>query len=471
MRIDHSEPDSLSVGRKLGFGLGDYGLNLYWQTLSLFVLFFYTDVLGLPASTAGLIYMVASIWDGLTDPVMGALAERTRTRWGRYRPYLLIASVPLALSFCFLFFMPGLDGFGLTAVVMAGHLLFRTCYTVLSIPFTSLTARITSSARERSQLAGFRMVFASMAGMTVAYTTQPMVAYFGGGDAARGFIYSAAVFAMVATAIFPIVFLSTREPPEDMGSAHFIGLAQCWENVSRNRAFWVVIFAAIGGVMCSTVIGKSILYYYKYFLHDEAGARYALVAYTGTGMFFVPVWVFLSNQYLGKQRTWLVSTVVVLLGLAYFALRDIQSSLEMLLLIAFLNIGTIGIWLTFWSMLPDTVEYGAWRTGVRVESFTFGLGSFAQKVALGLAAGLFGAALDFVGYVPNVEQTPETLAGMKAIIVGFPSAGLIIGGIIMLFYPMGPGEHERLVRVLARTESGPGAASTVGTLVKPDLLN
>ena len=206
------QPHQLSLARKVGFTIGDYGFNLYWQSVSLFLMFYYTDAVGLSATTAGLIYMAASIFDGITDPIMGALADRTRTKWGRYRPYILWGTIPLALSFAGLYYKPALDAFGIAAVVCAAHFLFRACYTVSSIPYISLTARVTSSSGERSTIAGFRMLFANLAGMTVSFSTQPLVQLFGGGDQARGFFYVACVLALVASCIFPIVYFATREP-------------------------------------------------------------------------------------------------------------------------------------------------------------------------------------------------------------------------------------------------------------------
>ena len=160
--------DRLSLPRKLGFTLGDYACNIYWQSLSLFLLFFYTDVVGLSAATAGWIYMVASIWDGAIDPLIGAVADRTRSRFGRYRPYILFGAVPLGLSFCLLYYKPPFQGTGLVVWLLATHILLRTTYAILNIPFMSLNARMTTSSSERSTLAGFRMLFATLAGLTVA---------------------------------------------------------------------------------------------------------------------------------------------------------------------------------------------------------------------------------------------------------------------------------------------------------------
>ena len=442
----------LSFARKIGFTVGDFACNLYWQSVSLFLLFYYTDALGLSAGTAGLIYMLASIWDGLIDPFMGAIADRGRSRWGRYRPYILFGSVPLGLSFAFLYYRPALDGLGLTAAVMAAHFLFRTCYTALSIPYTSLNARLTPSSSERSTLAGMRIMFATAAGLVVALTTQPMAARFGGGDLARGFFYAACVLALVATAIFPIVFLSTREPPETEETVAPLGMADYWRALRGNRAFWAVMGGIVCAVTCTTALGKSVLYYFKYYLHDEAASRTALALCAALGLLLVPAWL-LVTKFVGKRVAWFVATGWGLAGLAAFAVTDIRTPGLMIGFLAYMHVASIGLALTFWSMLPDTVEYGEWRTGLRTESFIFGLGQFFLKVALGLGAGLFGWSLDLVGYRPNVEQTAATLHGMKIIMVAFPAAGLLACGLVMLFHPLGRGVHEDIVAQLAKRRS------------------
>lgn len=438
----------LSMKRKAGFAIGDYACNLYWQSISLFLMYYYTDVVGLPATTAGVIYMVASIFDGAIDPVMGAVADRTRTRWGRYRPWILMGAIPLGFSFAALYWKPALDGLGLIAVVLATHLVFRVAYTAVSIPYSSLTARITTSSDERNGLAGFRMFFATLAGLTISFLTQPMVALFGGGDQARGFFYAACTIALVATSILPLVFLATREPVLASDDQPMPGMRDYWRSIRVNRAFWLVMIAITSAALCSTVIGKSVLYYFKYFVEDEASARYALSIKSAAGLLIIPSWVYVTKV-TGKRGAWFTATGWALVGLAVFALTDIRDVVDASLMFLFLHVAILGLNMTYWSMLPDTVEYGEWRSGVRAESFIFGFGIFFQKVALGLAAGLLGVMLDLVGYVPNIPQTAETLEGIKLIITVFPAIGLAMAAVAMWLHPLRRGEHERISRELA----------------------
>jgi GPH family glycoside/pentoside/hexuronide:cation symporter len=438
----------LSLARKVGFTVGDYACNLYWQSVSIFLLFFYTDAVGLSAGIAGLIYMIASVVDALCDPVMGAIADRTRTRRGRYRPYILYGCIPLGLCFVLLYFRPPLAGILLAAWMMATHIIFRLAYTALSIPYTSLNARLTDNSDERSTMAGLRMAFGVLAALTIAFFTTPLVTALGHGSVASGFTWAAAVFALLATAIFPLVYLCTREPPEAETDPAGMDLAASWRAVARNRAFWVLVLAACVAFACTTALGKSVLYYFKYYLRDEAAARYALTAMAAIGLVAIPGWV-LATKVIGKRNAWFAAVGWGLAMLALFAFVDIRNPVLMTAWYMATNVGGLGASLTFWSMLPDTVEYGEWRGGARTESFVFGLGQFFLKAALGIGAGLFGWLLDLAGYVPNAAQTPATLAGLKLIMVALPATGLAGAGLAMILYPLRKGDHESIVDQLA----------------------
>jgi GPH family glycoside/pentoside/hexuronide:cation symporter len=454
--------DQLSLGRKLGFTVGDYACNLYWQSLSIFLLFFYTDAVGLSAATAGFIYMIASIWDGAIDPVIGALADRTRSRYGRYRGYILFGAVPLALTFALLYYKPPLTGTALVVWLLATHMIFRTTYAVLSIPYTSLTARVTSSSKERSTLAGLRIIFAVLAALTISFFTQPLVGAFGGGQG-QGYFGAACVFGVVATLIFPIVFATTREPPIDHDAEPQLRLRDYWKAIRLNRAFWVVMACIVCAVICSTTLTKSILYYFKYYLNDEAASRVALSLNAAAGLLITPLWM-VASRWIGKRTSWFLASALGLAGLAWFAAVDVRSVALMFGFFVGMNVALLGLYMTFWSMLPDTVEYGEWRSGVRTESFVFGLGQFFLKVSLGFGAGLFGWALDLVGYVPNVAQSASTLHGLKTIMVVLPVVGVFAGCGVMLLYPLRNGVHEQIVEQLderkraARAQLAPEAS-------------
>jgi GPH family glycoside/pentoside/hexuronide:cation symporter len=429
----------------LAFAAGDFAFNLYWQSLSLYLLFYYTDSVGLTAAAAGLIYMVASIWDGLVDPVIGVMANRTQTRWGRYRPYLLLGALPLGLAFMLLYWRPPLAGTALIAVVLGGHLLFRSLYALVSVPYAALTARITLDARERGNISGLRMLFATLAAMTVALTTQPIaIAVTGRSNGALGFFVAAAAFGAIATAVILFVFATTREQQAEAGAAPPIGLWPALSSVARNRAFWTLVIGGGFMICCATALGKSVLYYFKYALHDEAGARGALALSSASGLVAAPLWMLAARAW-SKRAVWLGACAMYAAGLIVFALVPIRSAQLTTAFLIYMQAGYVGMAFAYWGLLPDTVEWGQWRTGVRAEAVVFGLALLFQKVSLGLGAGLFGTALSVVGYHANQAQTAETLRGMKAVMVGLPLAGVALCALVMVFNPLRRGVHERIV--------------------------
>lgn len=439
----------LSLSEILGFTVGDFGCNLFWQSISLYLLFFYTDAVGLTASVAGLIYMVASIWDGITNPLMGAIAEHTHSRWGKYRPYILFGSPFLCASFALAYYRPAWSGARLIAFLLMSHMMLRTAYAVVSIPLSSLSARLTSNSRTRTTIAGFRMIFAMFAGIVVAYFTQPIVSRVGKENAAFGFEVAAIVFAAIALGVFPLVFLSTREPADPPGRAPALGAREYWRTLRSNRAFWIVMIEVTCVIGCATAFGKSILYYFKYYLRDPATAHWALTWDSAAGLVILPGWM-LIERYLGKRNAWFLGSTLGFVGLIFFATTEIHSAVAMVWFTVYMQIPILGLAMTFWSMLPDTVEYGEYLTGIRAEGLVFGLGQFILKVALGLGAGGLGLALSYVGFRADVPQSLDTLNGIRAIMYAFPLALLGIGFVAMIFYPLGRGAHEKIVLELER---------------------
>ena len=449
-------PARLGLGRMVAFAAGDFGFNLYWQSLSLYLLFFYTDAVGLSAAAAGLIYMVASIWDGLIDPVIGIAAGRTHTRWGRYRPYLLFGAAPLGLAFVMLYYRPPLAGTALVATMLGGHLLFRSLYALVNVPYAALTARITQNAGERATIAGQRMLFATLAGATVAMATQPIAqAVTGRTNGAAGFVVAAGASALIATLVILSVFATTRERGTVGLQAPPIGLATAWRGVAGNRAFWTLVLGGGFMIACATALGKSVLYYFKYALHDEAAARTALTLSAMSGLVIVPAWMFAAKR-MSKRTIWLASCAIYATGLVAFALVQVRAAWVMDVFLVYMQIGTLGLAFAYWGLLPDTVEYGQWRTGVRAEAVVFGLALLFQKISLGLGAGLFGLALGLVGYHANQVQTPATLHGLKTIMVALPLLGVCVCALAMAFNPLRRGTHERIVDDLLAREGREG---------------
>jgi GPH family glycoside/pentoside/hexuronide:cation symporter len=445
---------SLSWPRKIGYASGDFALNLFFTFTSLFLLYYYTDVLGITPTQAGLVIMVALVWEGIIDPLMGVIANRTRSRWGRYRPYLLFGAVPLSGSFVAMFLPTGLSGTALLVYVFASHLLFRTFYTVVGIPLIAISADITSDSIERSSVAGARMLFAMLCGLTLATLSLPLVDTFGGGQ--RGYFILSIVFGVVATLVLGIVFMATGRGghAETIMAAPVPSIAAMARMVASNRPFLLLLAAVMFGSIGSTVGSKALLYYMKYYAGSEASVTTALMLSTASAALAVLPWLHVTKR-TSKRFVWLAGTAISVTSAMLLFLLAPKVGALLWALIMLGGIGASAYALTFWSMVPDTVEYGEWHSGVRAEGALYGLVSLSQKVALGLGIGLLGILLDVIGYRANEPQGPDTLAGVKLLLTVVPAGLALVAGACIWFYPLDRRTHSTLVSNIQKRRAEP----------------
>ena len=438
----------LSLKTRLGYGIGDIAICLYWSGVGLYLLYFYTDVVGISPSMAGLIYGIGMLWDALTDPFMGYIAERTRTKWGVYRPYLLFGNLPLALSFILLFWVPPFEGSMLFFFLLFTNLLHRTCFTLVSVPFSSLTPRITSDSQERTNLTGFRMMGAQTGTNLMALFAFPIIFWVGGENESLGFVVLAALAGLTAMAIHAITFVTVKEPENDQGIERVGGsLSEAASAIGKNGPFWLVFSATLIVGITTIFFGNNLIYYTKYALdlHEYQGT---ILFTSGIVAFLsIPIWWAISNK-LGKKITWLISSSITLTALMVFYIYPITLLNELLVLVAFIGFGSGAGGILFWSMLPDTIEYGEVHTGVRSESSLYGFMTFAQKGSIAFAIIILGVVLDAIGFQANEIQSKNTIDDMKAIMTLIPSIGVAISLIIIYFYPIDAKMHKELLEQL-----------------------
>ena len=438
----------LSLKTRLGYGIGDIAICLYWSGVGLYLLYFYTDVVGISPSMAGLIYGIGMLWDALTDPFMGYIAERTRTKWGVYRPYLLFGNLPLALSFILLFWVPPFEGSMLFFFLLFTNLLHRTCFTLVSVPFSSLTPRITSDSQERTNLTGFRMMGAQTGTNLMALLAFPIIFWVGGENESLGFVVLASLAGLTAMAIHAITFVTVKEPENDQGIERVGGsLSEAASAIGKNGPFWLVFSATLIVGITTIFFGNNLIYYTKYALdlHEYQGT---ILFTSGIVAFLsIPIWWAISNK-LGKKITWLISSSITLTALMVFYIYPITLLNELLVLVAFIGFGSGAGGILFWSMLPDTIEYGEVHTGVRSESSLYGFMTFAQKGSIAFAIIILGVVLDAIGFQANEIQSKNTIDDMKAIMTLIPSIGVAISLIIIYFYPIDAKMHKELLEQL-----------------------
>jgi GPH family glycoside/pentoside/hexuronide:cation symporter len=441
---------TLSFGTRVSYAVGDLGLNVYWQGVGLFLFFFYTDILGIPAWWAGVTILIASLWDAITDVLIAGLADRTQTSMGRYRPYLLLTPPFLALAFCAMFYVPSTLSAGpLIAYALATHLIFRTLYTLYAIPYSSLSVRVALDSASRSRLAGTRMQAAAIGGLTTAMATPSIVARFTewSGDPGQGWLLAAVLMAVAATTAMWVCFAGTREQAIAETSPVQGGIADDFRTaiamLRRNGPLVRVFLCITLASLCLAMLSKTIIYWFKYAVGNEAAAGLALIIGPSILILCAPLWAWYSVRR-SKRQAWMLGAGITLFGCLLFFALPMQNTLAVYASLAFIGLGTSSFAVMFWSMLPDTVEYDRWISGENHEAKVFGFASFAQKSALGLNAFILGVLLDGVGFVPNVAQSEGTLLGLKSIMSLIPALGALLTLVVLFRYPLDAAEHTRI---------------------------
>jgi sugar (glycoside-pentoside-hexuronide) transporter len=425
----------------LGYSLGDLGINLNFQMIGFYLAYFYTDVFGIsPGHVAGL-FLVARAWDAINDPIMGYLADHTKTRWGRFRPYLLIMAIPLNLILVACFFTPDISTEAKVVYAYVTYLLHGMAFTALGLPYSSIAAVITQDQQERAVIASYRMFFAVIVGMSiVAVGVRPMVARFSSEQ--MGFTTVAVIFAAASTLLLFFSFKVSQErvqvPKERYHLKDIVTI------VTKNDALLVLALAMIlnTGVW---VIGNAVaLYFFKYILNNadlQSLFFFVMIPFNIVGVLLAP---YLSRR-IGKHKAFIWgSLVVALIGISRYFVPD-----ELVWVIFGVSaIGTVGQMMcsvTQWGMVPDTVEYGHWKTGFRSEGIPIAFFSFSQKLGMALAGALAAWIMSMTGYVANTELTPAAEEGIRWLFNILPGLCSVLCLVTLLFYKLTRQRYEEIV--------------------------
>jgi GPH family glycoside/pentoside/hexuronide:cation symporter len=423
-----------SKPRLLLFAFGDFAFNLYWQSVMLFLLFYYTDALDLPIAVAAMTYMIASVWDGVANLVAGIMVDRRHATL-RYGAILVAGAVPLGACFMLMYMPPLMTGGWAIATILVAHLLFRTAYAAVNVPYLAMTARVSADGGDRAFIAGMRMLFGTAAAVVVALCTIPVGRWLAGATASQSYFASAILFAVVGTLILMLVGATYREgttiqrPLPDSVRAVLVSLF-------RNRAFVTLSAAMMAMIVAINVINKSVLYYFKYLLNDPEAGQLALASMGVVSGVAIPLWMMLG-RIVGLRALWFIAAGLGIAALGIFAAADVHESALMQAFLIALQVMIVGLNFVFWAMLPNTVEYGEQATGLHIEGSVFGVASLLQRIAIGVATAILGWSFASAGYVANVQQSAGTLSGMRATIVVVPVLFLALSCVAMLSNPLG----------------------------------
>jgi len=445
----------LSTLEKLGYGLGDTASNFIFHTCNVFLFYYYTDVFGLAAGAVGTLFLVTRLVDALVDPLVGALADRTQTRWGKYRPYLLWCAIPFGVLAYILFANPALTPSGKLTFAYVTYMLMTLGYTAINIPYSALMGVITPSSQERTVLSSWRFACAFTGQLLIGFSARPLVATLGHGNEAEGFRATMAIFAAVAVGLFFFCFATVRErvhPPAGQRGNLRRELGQ----LARNRPWVVLFFAGIFTLANVAVKGAVTVHYFKYFVQDRGqpvlffldrttifmtSGTIALIAGVCCTKWFAARW--------GKRE--LMITLKLLNAASTIALFFIPPD-QFWLMVAVNVVGTFIAGPTpalVWAMYADTADYGQWKFGHRSTGLIFSAAQFAQKMGLTIGGFLAGWLLSWMGFVANQQQSDTSLLGVRILFTAVPAGIATLSALTILFYPLKESEVARMEKELA----------------------
>jgi len=424
----------LSFREKLGFSAGEIGGSGLWQISMIFLPVFYTDVFGVPAAAVGTLFLVVRIFDAINDPVMGLIADRTQTRWGRFRPYVLWMSVPFALLTVALFFAPPLGESGRTVYAYITYIGMMMVYTSVMIPFSALCGVMTSNSVERTKLNSYRFLVAFGAGMMVQGLVMPGVSFFGGEDKVLGYRVTMGCFAVLAIGGFVIAFLSTKEriaPVREERSKVLHDLM----DLLKNRPWVIILSVSLVTLIYVAIRSAAQMYYFKYYVGDEDLVSTFMVSGTAAIM----VGIFATGpltKLLDKKRLYIIC--MFLSGVTALAFYWVEpGNVTLLFVLQILtSLATGPTMPLLWSMMADAADYSEWQSTRRATGLVFSASTFAQKAGGALGGAISMYVLSAYGYQANIDQSPEVLEGMRQMMSFYPAAGAFACVGILALYPL-----------------------------------
>jgi GPH family glycoside/pentoside/hexuronide:cation symporter len=459
----NTKTEKLSAREKIGYSLGDGAANFIFQTMMLLQLSFYTDSFGLTAASAATLFLVARLWAAVCDPIFGALADRTNTRWGKFRPWILWTAVPFGVIGYFAFTTPD---WGSTAKIIYAYVtytLLMTIYSANNNPYSALSGVITGNMDQRASLSSVRFVVVALATIAIQGFTLPMVNHFGGGDSAKGYQITMGIFCALAMIFFLITFLTTKErvqpPPQQKTS-----LKQDLSDLVKSKQWIIMFFVMLFIFIFLTMRNGMLVYFFKYYLNIESQKDFLLNIDKVLFGFFSAIGLTRESADIAGNAFSVVNIIgqlAAIVGIALsnkmaqkFAKRDVLKTwlgIAALAAVLFIAAPPTSIWLVFilsilfnfawgvtmplpWAMMGDVADYSEWKNNRRATGIVFAGIVVGLKVGMALGGFLAGKLLSLYGYVSNVEQSASSIKGIRLIVSIYPVIAIIICIICLLIY-------------------------------------
>lgn len=459
----------IRLSEKVGYGLGDMSSSMFWKLFGAYLMIFYTDVFGISAAVVGTMFAVTRIWDSFFDPVVGAVADRTSSRWGRFRPYLLFLAVPFGVIGILTFLTPPFGQTGKIVYAFITYALMMMVYSAINVPYASLLGVMSPDPADRNTLATYRMTFAYLGSFLALLLFMPLVNAFGGGNSGgpmlgwltapqAGWLMAVGVIAVVCVLLFLGCFALTKERvrPVRQGKT---SLKTDLRDLLHNRPWWILLGAGVASLVFNSIRDGATVYYFKYYVDETAvgsisflGLPFVLSGlYLAVGQAANILGVILAapvSNRIGKRRTFMAAMAVAsVLSIAFFWLGKDQL-VPIFILQALISICAGSIFPLLWSMYADCADYSELQTGNRATGLIFSSSSMSQKFGWAFGTAITGWILAQFGFQANAVQSAETLQGIRMFLSLLPAAGAFLSLVFIYFYPLSEQKMRQITHEL-----------------------
>lgn len=435
---------------KIAYGFGDFASSMFWKIFSVYLLFYYTDIFGIPAAVVGTMFLITRIWDTALDPLIGIITDRTETRWGKFRPFLLWFAVPFGFMGVLTFTAPELGTAGKLVYAYVTYTLMMMVYSAINVPYASLMGVMTLNIRDRSALSTFRFIFAFAGSILVLATAEPLVDFFnrsfGAAGIKKSWQFTMMIYAVIAIILFYLTFLWTRErvsPPKEQKTS----LKSDLKDLAVNRPWFILLGAGILTLVFNSLRDGSAVFYFKYYFKSQEAFKLPLTdiiinyssLYLVSGQAANIIGVIASkpvSDRIGKKNTFLGAMVIACILSCIFYVFN-ENNVTLIFLFQFLiSICAGSIFPLLWSMYADIADYSEWKTGRRATGLIFSSSSMSQKLGWTLGGALTGWVLALYGFKANMAQSVEAQTGIRMMMSFIPAIAALLSAAFIFFYKL-----------------------------------
>lgn len=454
----------IKLSEKIGYGFGDMASSMFWKLFGAYLMIFYTDVFGLSAAAVGTMFLITRIWDSLFDPVVGVVADRTNTRWGKFRPYLLWLAVPFGIIGMLTFFTPSLPDTWMLVYAYVTYSLMMMIYSAINVPYASLLGVMSPDPKDRNVLSTFRMTFAYIGSFIALFFFMTIVEAFGGHSSQpiesqqTAWTTTVAIFSIVCIALFLGCFVLTKERVKAV-KAEQTNLSEDIKDLFHNRPWWILLGAGIAALVFNSIRDGATVYYFKYFIDEDASAginffstSFKLSAfYLGLGQLANIIGVIaaapVSNK-IGKRNTYMWAMIIATVLSIVFYWFDKNDLVLIFVFQALISICAGAIFPLLWSMYADCADYSELKTGNRATGLIFSSSSMSQKFGWAIGTAVTGWLLAFFGFEANAVQSEETIDGIKMFLSILPAIGTALSVFFISMYPLSEKKMSEITKEL-----------------------